>query len=411
MTIWILAVLVIAGVSLAGWRQGAIRAAFAFVGILFAALLAVPIGHLIHPLLPHLGVSSPVTAWALSPVIGFIIASIPLKVAGHFVHHRADHFYRYKAGDLRQALWERLSARLGICIGLLNGATYFVLVSFFIYNAAYWTTQATKDPADLGDQPLFFRLMSNLGNSMQSSGFTRTAAAVGTLPPAYYKMADLTGTLMQNPQTGPRFAEYPGLTSLWHRDDMQSLVSDGQLTNALNAGSSLSDILNTPSIQGLLANKDQAKMISQTISTNLDDLTSYLQTGKSAKYTDPIIGSWTFNAGVTLAWFRQAQPKLKEKEVVEVRTLWSQAYAKTTFLMTGDNQVILKNFPKFVATPPQGQPPYQAEDWKGDWSRDGANYTVHLLLNGQDKFLVGTSDGLRLKLKDGQTQLVFDHAD
>ena len=34
MTIWILAILIMMAVALAGWRQGAIRAAFAFVGIL-----------------------------------------------------------------------------------------------------------------------------------------------------------------------------------------------------------------------------------------------------------------------------------------------------------------------------------------------------------------------------------------
>ena len=132
MTIWIFAILLMAAVALAGWRQGAIRAAFSFVGILFAALLAAPLGRLLHPLLPHLGASNPLTAWALAPVTGFIVASIPLKVAAHYVHHRVEHFYKYHAGDLRQALWERLNSRLGICIGLMNGASYFVLVSFFI---------------------------------------------------------------------------------------------------------------------------------------------------------------------------------------------------------------------------------------------------------------------------------------
>ncbi len=37
MTIWILALLVMASVSLAGWRQGAIRAAFMFFSIIIAA--------------------------------------------------------------------------------------------------------------------------------------------------------------------------------------------------------------------------------------------------------------------------------------------------------------------------------------------------------------------------------------
>ena len=62
MTIWILAVLIMVSVALAGWRQGAIRAAFSFVGILVAALLAVPVGRIFQPLLPHLGAGNPVLA-------------------------------------------------------------------------------------------------------------------------------------------------------------------------------------------------------------------------------------------------------------------------------------------------------------------------------------------------------------
>jgi len=173
MTIWILAILLMTAVALAGWRQGAIRAAFSFVGIVLAALLAGPLGRLVHPLLPHLGASNPVTAWALAPVFGFILGSIPLKVAGQSVHHKVEHFYKYQAGDLRLALWTRLNARLGICVGLMNGAAYFILISFFIFNLAYWTTQMAASP----NQSLLVRLMNSLGNDLQATGFSKTASA------------------------------------------------------------------------------------------------------------------------------------------------------------------------------------------------------------------------------------------
>jgi hypothetical protein len=78
-------------------------------------------------------------------------------------------------------------------------------------------------------------------------------------------------------------------------------------------------------------------------------------------------------------------------------------------LLTGDNQVFVKGFPKFVPSAQQNQPPFQGEDWKGDWTRDGANYSLHLTLNGQDKYLNATTDGLRLRVKDGHNLLIFDH--
>jgi hypothetical protein len=406
MTIWIFAVLLMAAVSLAGWRQGAIRAAFAFVGIIFAALLAAPLGRLLHPLLPHLGATNPVTAWALAPVAGFIVASIPLKVVAHTVHQKVEHFYKYNAGDLRLALWTRLNSRLGICIGLMNGAAYFVLVSFFIFNLTYWTTQAAR-----GSQPLLIRLVNTLGEDLQSTGFTTTASAVGSLPPTFYELADLSGLLMQNPQLGARLANYPGLTSVWERDDMQPLVHDPTLKNALVAGTSPGEILDVPPVQALLANKELSKQLGGILTTNLDDLTAYLKTGKSAKYDgEKILGRWQFNPGVTVAWLRQEQPKIQASEMRALRALWTQAYAQTSLLLTGDHQLFIKNLPKFQTQTQPDQPAFQPENWKGDWSLDGTNYTLHVSLNGEDKFMNGTTDGLRLTIKDGRNLLIFDHA-
>lgn len=408
MTIWILAVVLMASVALTGWRQGAIRAAFSFVGIIFAALLAAPLGRLFHPLLPHLGAHNPVTAWALSPVLGFIVASIPLKVAAHYVHQRVEYFYKYHAGDLRQALWMRLNTRLGICLGLMNGAAYFVLISFFIFNLAYWTTQVT---ARAGTPPLLVRLVNNLGEDLQATGFSKTASAVATLPPTFYQLADLGGLLMQNPQVGPRLAVYPGLTSLWQRDDLQSLASDPNVTNALASGASLGEIAGTPSVQAFLANKELTKTVLGAVLNNLDDLTNYLTTGRSPKYGgEPILGNWQFNPFVTLAWLHQDQPKMGVNEMRAIQALWSQAYAQTTVLLTGDNQVFIANLPRFVPPSQPDQPPFQLDNWKGDWSRDGTNYTLHVTLNGADKYLTGTTDGLRLRIKDGRNLLIFDHA-
>jgi hypothetical protein len=409
MTIWIFAMLLMVAVSLAGWRQGAIRAAFSFVGILFAALLAAPLGRLIHPLLPHLGVANPITAWAVSPVLGFILASIPFAVAAQYVHNRVEHHFKYKAGDLQLALYARLNTRLGICIGLVNGAAYFILISFLLYNLAYWTTQMTTEATA---EPVTVRLVNSLGRDMQSAGFCQTASAVGTLSPNFYRLADLGGLLAQNPQLGTRVANYPGLTSLWHRDDMQPLVTDSALTNALVAATPLHDILNLSSVQGLLANKDLSKTVEDTVLQNLDDLTAYLNTGNTVKYgSEPILGNWTFNAGVTLAWLREAQPKMAAAEMRAFRGLWSQAYAQTTLLLTGDNQLFVWNLPKFVAKPQPNQPPFEPQDWKGEWSREGTNYTLHISANGEDKYLAGSTDGLRLKLKDGHNLFVFDHVE
>jgi hypothetical protein len=405
MTIWILAFVLIAALTLAGWRQGAIRALFTFVGVLIAILLAVPVGHLLHPVIGLLGVSNPLIVWALGPVVGFLVVSIAFTVAAQPVHKRVEHFYRYNAGDLRHALWERLNTRVGICVGVLNGVLYFILASFLFFNLAYLTTQISG----AAKQPLLVRWINSLGGDMRTTGFSRTACAVGSMPENFYQLANLAGFLVQNPQVGPRFVEYPALTSLWERDDMQSLVTDSTLTNALASGASLGEIMSDPNVKEFLKNKDQTRLVEGILTTNLADLTEYLKTGKSAKY-DPerIIGVWGFNPSVTLAWLRQSRPKMPSSEMRMIRAVWSQAYANTHILITGDNQIFIKNYPKFQTQAQPNQPLFQSENWKGDWTASGTSYDLHITGGGDEKFFSATADEFRLTVKDGKNMLIFN---
>ena len=62
---------------------------------------------------------------------------ILFKVIGAVVHRKVDVYYKYKAGDLRMGLWNRLNHRLGLCLGLANAAVYLVLISLVIYVLSY----------------------------------------------------------------------------------------------------------------------------------------------------------------------------------------------------------------------------------------------------------------------------------
>ena len=405
MTIWILAILLMALAALAGWRQGGIRAAISFVGILFAALLAAPVGKLFSLVLPIFGVSSPVTMWAVTPVCGFVLVLVVFKAVAQNVHKKVEVFYKYHAGDLRLTLWERLNSRLGICVGLLNGAMYFVLISFFLFNLAYLTSQT----AVAANQPLPVRLVNQLGADLQSTGVSRAAAAVGTLPPMFYKLADTSGFLMQNPDAAQRLVSYPGLASLWERDEMQPLVQDSALTNAIASGASVSTIMNMPSVQDFLHNKALSQSVWTIVQTNFDDITNFLATGKSAKFdNEKLIGHWEFNPAVTFAWMRQERPRMTATEARGLRAWMLQSYAQTRLLVTGDNQIFIRSLPR-VRTGAAGQPPTtELNNWKGDWSSDGKTYTLHVAFETEEKFLTGTTEGIRLTVKDGRSTLIFD---
>ena len=141
MTIWILALVLLGCLAGIGYQQGAIRVAVSFIGIIVAALLAGPLAKLVKPAIVSVGVVNPVLLWLLPPFVVFLIVLSLFKVLGLVAHRKVDVFYKYKAGDLRLALWERLIARCGLCLGLLNGLAYLVLISAVIYPLSYWTVQ------------------------------------------------------------------------------------------------------------------------------------------------------------------------------------------------------------------------------------------------------------------------------
>lgn len=398
MLFWILAFFLLAAGVLLGWRIGAICASFSFVGLVFATMLAGLVGKLFAPILPHVGVENPVLKWAIAPVAGFIPVWILFMAAGFEAQRRALVHYKYHAGDLRLALWERLNSRLGICVGVLIGTAWMVLVSFFIFNLSYWTAQIA--PGE--DEAKMTRIVNSLGEGMQSSGLDKAARSVGSMPDLFYKTANFAGLLAQNPTLSSRLGTYPAFLSLQERNDIKSLAQDSTLMDAWQSGAPMGAILNDSQVKNILQNTDLVATVWGIVVTNMDDLTNYLITGQSPKY-DPekIVGRWNFDVIPSLAALRQAQPKmsLSSKDMRELREMWTQAFANTTVVAGTDNQIFLENIPDFKTKPPQTQ------TWTGQWSEDGADYDLSISANNQTETATAQTDGLRLtiKMSDGTT--------
>src|SRR5579864_2251547 len=120
MTIWILAVLLLASGAGLGYRQGAIRVACSFIGIVIGGGLAGALGGLAARFLRLFGLKDPLLLWLLGPVLIFLVISAITKSLALMLHQKVDVYYKYKTGDLRLVLWERLNRRIGLCLGMLN---------------------------------------------------------------------------------------------------------------------------------------------------------------------------------------------------------------------------------------------------------------------------------------------------
>jgi uncharacterized membrane protein required for colicin V production len=373
MTIWLLAIVLLASLAGLGYRQGAIRVAFSLVGIIIAAMLAVPLGKFVMPALKALGVANPVLLWALPPFVVFVVVLAAFKIGALTVHQKVDVYYKYKAGDLRLALFERLNARLGLCLGLVNGLVYLILLSFVIHAFSYWTVQvATSD-----EDPRGMRILNRLGRDLQSTGMSRVAGAVSSLPDDYYETADLTGLIYQNPLTEARLSRYPGFISLGLRPDFQALGQDEAFKNMRLTQTSIRQVMAHPTVEPIVKDPATLRLIWDTLKPDLKDVETFLREGKSENYTEEILGRWQFDVSASAAAYRRSRPTLPAAEVQKFRRFLADRFARTTLIAGPDHQMVIRNLPQLQQQPNQ-PPTAELQTLEGKWQKTNGDYEFDL---------------------------------
>ncbi|MCX6921797.1 MAG: CvpA family protein [Verrucomicrobia bacterium] len=408
MMFWLLALVLLASLAGIGYRQGAIRVAFSLVGILLGALLAGPLARLVKPLLGVFTVKNPTLLWVLAPLVVFVLISIAFKVAAFTVHQKVDVHFKYHAGDLRLALWERLNRRLGLCLGLLNGALYIVLLSFVIYAFSYWTVQVAGDDND----PKLVKILNRLGHDLQSTGFAKVARAIDPMPQVWYESADLAGMIYRNSLLEARLARYPAFLGLAERQEFQDIANDAQFTELRQRGEPIMALLDYPKIQTIVQNPELLNLIWATVVPDLKDLPIFLETGKSPKYdSEKILGRWNFNVNVALSLFRRAKPNITSKEMQNLKRWIVAAYAKTSFVAMTDHQVVLKNVPQTRLPGPGGSASGGLQTLKGQWKDLDGKYQLALTGGAKDELVTATIENARLTMGAEGLSFVFDRED
>ncbi|HLP77136.1 MAG TPA: CvpA family protein [Candidatus Paceibacterota bacterium] len=411
MTIWILAVLFLASLAGLGYRQGAIRVAFSLFGIVLGGLLAVPVGHLLKPVVSAVGIKNPALLWLIPPVIVFVLVLTLAKVGGLLVHQKVEVYYKYKAGDLRLSLWERLNQRLGLCLGSLNAIAYVVLLSQTIYMISYWTVQGSTD-----SDPKTIRLVNRLGKDLESTGMSKVAGSVDKTSKAYYDAADIAGLLYQTPLLEARLSRYPGILNLAERPEFKDLANDAEFSALRQRNASIAEILNHPKVQAILNNADLLKTIETSLVPNLPDLRAYLETGESATFSDKILGRWKFDVNGSLGLLRREKPNITSKEIGQRRGLLAMVASKAMIIVAPESaenshqgQALFKSVPfvKGTSLAPKIQ------DAQCEW-KSGAEgkYLITLPVDGRTEQLSGEIRAGRMTISGSDMiGLVFVHED
>ncbi|HYG22481.1 MAG TPA: CvpA family protein [Verrucomicrobiae bacterium] len=393
MTIWILAVLLVASLIGLGLRQGAIRVAASFVGIVLGTLLAGPIGNLLKPVFSAIGMKNPVLLWFVPALLVFVLILTLSKVAGLFIHKKVEVHYKYKAGDLRLALWERLNSRLGMCLGTLNAIAYMVLVSQAIYMLSYWTFQAQTD-----SDARSVRMVNRLGKDLQGTGMSKVAKSVDDTPAEYYDAADVAGLLFQTPALEQRLQRYPGLLGLAERPELQDLANDEGFSQLREQGASISEVLKYPKVQAILNNREVVKSIESAILPNLKDLHGFLTNGTSTKYTERILGRWTFDVNGSLGLFRREKPTMSSREMAQRKALLTAAASGGVLIVTPEQQVFFKGIP--FARSGTLAPNIQSN--QGEWKEQSGTYQFTVTIDGKTEQLSAEIHGSRLQVTGGE---------
>jgi hypothetical protein len=403
MTIWLLAVLLVASLAALGYRQGAIRVAFSLVGILFGAILAVPLGNLIRPLVVGLGLKDPLLAYLIPPAIIFVLFSIIFKVAAAAAHRQADVYYKYRAGDLRMALWERLNRRLGACLGVVNATLYLILLAFVIYSLSYVTVQVASAEGD----PTWMRTLNRLGKDLQATGFSKVGRAVDSRE-MWYDAADLGGLVYGNPLVEARLSQYPAVLGLAERPEFKDMGTDKEFAEMRQKRVPVMDLLTSSRMQAITSNPELLKTIWATVSPDMKDLENYLKTGTSPKY-DPekILGRWSFDVNYAMILYRRTKPNLPTAEMQKIKRWMTTAFAQTELVAMTDRQVIIKSLPQVkVPTAAALAAPVGTQNLQGQWKNDSGKYLVSISGAGEVPAVI---DGDRLKITVDGAELVFVH--
>lgn len=411
MIMWITALVLVALCVVIGYRSGAVRAAFTFVGLIIAAILAQPLAPLFAWVFPLIGFKNSVAATFGAPIIAFFVASLIFKIIAGFVHRKVEYYYRYHRHDAERAVWEVMHRRLGACIGAMNGTVYFIVFAIIVNVFGYFTIQTGA-----GENPS--KVISFLGKAAGDLKETRMDEAVASFTPAgekYMDASDVAGLIYHNRSLVGRLYNYPVFAAMAEEPAFKTLGEDKELQTLIKGQSTLNEILANPKVEEVVSNSDVATRV---VNLDFKDLKEYLETGSSPKFAqEKILGHWRYDTLATLQLNKKLKPDVAASVWFRVKSELTERLDDAVFTAFHDNKAKLtltrnmegKSTPLIPVRLANGQTNFNPRWFTtnasfssvGKWSGSAPNYLVTL----GNKNGTATSEG---KLEDGKLSFAFE---
>jgi Colicin V production protein len=396
MILWLIALAIVASVAVVGYYQGALRAAFSFVGLLLAASLATSVGGLLAGLLPIFGVKNPVAIAFLSPAIAFILILVAFKLGAFAVHKKVDTWYKYKASDTQRLLFERMNSRVGIGLGLANGFIYVLVSCTLLYSLGYLTVQVASSE----NNSWSMRLVNRLNEDLASTGMTKSVAPFMPRSELYYDGADVVADIFHTPLLQRRLANYPPFLLVGENEEFKGLSDAAFQGEWLKGSLTFGGFVGHERIKPLIENQDVVTNVLGMLGGDFKDLKVFLDTGKSPKYDEErILGNWKFDFQASFNAARRKKPNMGSAEITRMKKTLASIFLKSTLIATVDHKLVIR-------LPAAGS----KATTKGGWKNVDGKYTFTIKQGDQDLDVEALVDGNTIVFTKDGFVLVFENS-
>lgn len=336
MIMWIAALVLMTLTVVLGYRAGAIRAGFSFIGLVAGVILAMPLAPMFNWVLPLFSFGGPLVPKFGSPIIAFFAVSWVFKALAAFVHRKVDHHYRYSRDDAHRAVWEVMHRRLGACLGALNGLIYFLVFSLVIAVFGYPTIQ-------MGGGESNSKVLSFVGNAavdLQATHMDKVVASFNPAPEKYFDTTDILGLLHHNRSLIDRLENYPVFAAMAEEPMYRSLGADKELQSMIKGTATFSEIWDNPKVQEVVTNTD---LVTKVLEIDVADLKQYLETGVSPHFEkEKLLGRWSYDGPATLRMNKGLRPDVPASTWFRVKNELLERFDDTIFTAFADSKTKLQ---------------------------------------------------------------------
>jgi hypothetical protein len=164
-------------------------------------------------------------------------------------------------------------------------------------------------------------------------------------------------------------------------------------------------------MQAILKSPDTLEAVSDALAPDLEDLRTFLETGKSPKYdSEKILGRWDFDVNGAVTLLRKTRPNIPYGDLQKLKRGLALRFAKTSFVATAGQQVFLKNIPLAKAAG-EAMPSVELQTLQGQWKNSDGKYKLAFSRDGKTEEMAAVIEGDRLILIGPAMELAFVRED